>query len=176
MGRIDPMKDHSNFLYAASQVSLQFPNSKFVCIGRGNLAYSEQLKHLSVSLLGENKVLWITDCSDDEMPSAYNAMDILVSSSYGEGLPVVLGEGMACGIPCVVTNVGDSAFAVGDTGLVVSPKDSNSLATAICQILKMSNPERIELGNKARERVLDQFSIRKMTASYEMVFEELARE
>jgi len=176
VGRIDPMKDHPNFLNSTIEVSENFPQCRFVCIGRGNQSYLNQLKDLSVSLLGENRVLWITDCEDSEMPAAFNAMDVLVSSSYGEGLPVVIGEGMACGIPCVVTDVGDSAYAVSDTGYVVPPQDSTLLATAICKLLNMSEMERQKLGMNARHRVLDEFSIQRMASAYEVIFEELAKQ
>jgi glycosyltransferase involved in cell wall biosynthesis len=82
---------------------------------------------------------------------------------------------MASGIPCVVTDVGDSAFAVGDTGFVVPPKNPELLAKAIVRVLQMNEPERLALGKKARQRVLDHFSIEKMTSAYEATFENLAR-
>jgi glycosyltransferase involved in cell wall biosynthesis len=175
VGRIDPMKDHSTFLHAAVQVFQQFPNSRFVCIGRGPQDYRDEMQKLSASLLAKGKVLWISDCEDADLPAAYNAFDLLVSSSYGEGLPVVLGEGMSSGIPCVVTDVGDSALAVGETGLAVPPKNPGALADAICQILEMPEQERNNLGQKARQRVLDYFSIEKMAAAYQAAFETLAQ-
>lgn len=175
VGRIDPMKDHSTFLRAAALVAQQFPAGRFVCIGRGPQAYQAEMKALAASLLNDGKVFWISNCEDKDIPAAYNAFDVLVSSSYGEGLPVVLGEAMASGTPCVVTNVGDSAFAVGDTGLVVPPQNPATLAEAIGKILEMSASEREALGQKARQRVLDYFSIEKMASAYEAVFENLAK-
>jgi glycosyltransferase involved in cell wall biosynthesis len=175
VGRIDPMKDHSTFLRAAALVARQFPDSRFVCIGRGPQAYQAELKALEVSLLDKGKVFWISNCEDKDIPAAYNAFDVLVSSSYGEGLPVVLGEAMASGTPCVVTEVGDSAFAVGETGLAVPPKNPDALANAICQILVMPDQNRLALGQKARQRVLNYFSIEKMTAAYQNVFETMSQ-
>ncbi len=174
IGRIDPMKDHPTFLNAAAQVTKQFPDSRFICIGRGPIDYLNDLKTLANSLLERDKLTWIQDCDDKDMAAAYNAFDILVSSSYGEGLAVVIGEGMACGIPCVATDVGDSAFAIGDTGLIVPSKNPSALADSICTILQMSTHERVELGRRARQRVLDHFSIEKMASAYETAFSELA--
>jgi glycosyltransferase involved in cell wall biosynthesis len=174
VGRIDPMKDHPTFLRAAALVASQIPNCRFVCIGRGPQPYRAEMMNLAVSLLDRSKVNWIDDCEDKDMPAAFNALDLLVSSSYGEGLPVVLSEGMATGVPCVVTNVGDSAFAVGDTGKVVPPKEPGFLAEAIIEMLKMPEDELAELGRKARQRVEELFSIEKMSSSYEQVFEGLA--
>jgi len=82
------------------------------------------------------------------MPAVFNAFDILVSSSYGEGLSVVLGEAMASGIPCVVTDVGDSAYAVGEAGLAVQPKNPGALADAIRQILELPEQKRLALGKR----------------------------
>jgi glycosyltransferase involved in cell wall biosynthesis len=175
IGRLDPMKDHPTFLHAAAQVFRQFPESRFICIGRGPDDYRNEIQKLAQTLLEPGRVIWIGNCEDRDIPAAYNAFDILVSSSYGEGLPVVLGEGMSSGIPCVVTDVGDSAFAVGDAGLVVPPKNPDALADAICKLLAIPEQERLTLGQKARQRVLDHFSIEKMAASYQAVFETLAK-
>ncbi len=175
VGRIDPMKDHSTFLRAALLVARKIPNSRFVCVGRGPQAYRDEMRAMAESLLERDSVLWIDDCKDDEMPAAYNAFDLLVSSSYGEGLPVVLGEAMSSGVPCVVTDVGDSAFAVGDTGLAVPPQSPELLSDAICKILVMPEPDQLILGKKARQRVLDHFSIEKLVDGYQLVFETLSQ-
>ncbi|MCX6064368.1 MAG: glycosyltransferase [Chloroflexi bacterium] len=169
------MKDHPTFLRAAQLVARKIPNSRFVCVGRGPQAYRDEMRAMAESLLERDSVLWIDDCKDDEMPAAYNAFDLLVSSSYGEGLPVVLGEAMSSGVPCVVTDVGDSAFAVGDTGLAVPPQSPELLSDAICKILVMPEPDQLILGKKARQRVLDHFSIEKLVDGYQLVFETLSQ-
>ena len=174
VGRFDPMKDHPNFLRAAALVLKRFPNCRFVCVGYGPQTYLEELQALAASLFDVRRLLWVTDCHGPDVPAAYNTFDLLVSSSYGEGLPVVLGEGMACGLPAVVTNVGDSAFAVGDAGLAVPPQNPEALAEAICQILALPEAERLALGQKARQRVLEHFSIEKMADSYQSVYASLA--
>jgi glycosyltransferase involved in cell wall biosynthesis len=79
-------------------------------------------------------VIWVD--SRDDVFRLYSALDLLVSSSYGEGFANVIGEAMACGVPCVVTNVGDSAQLVADQGKIVTPKDPEGLMAAMD---KMSN-------------------------------------
>ena len=94
------------------------------------------------------------------MPCVYNALDLVVSSSaYGEGFPNVLGEAMACGTPCVATDVADSAWVVGDCGEIVAVRDPVALAVAISRML-----DRIADGNiipeQIRGRVVARFSRR----------------
>jgi glycosyltransferase involved in cell wall biosynthesis len=84
------------------------------------------------------------------------ALDIAVSSSYNEGFPNVIGEAMSCAVPCVVTDVGDSAMIVGDSGMVVSPRDP-ALSDAIYDLASMAAPKRRYLGQKARQRICDNF-------------------
>jgi glycosyltransferase involved in cell wall biosynthesis len=109
-------------------------------------------------------VIWSEGRND--MPAVFNALDLLVnSSSFGEGFSNVIGESMACGVPCVVTNVGDSAWVVGDQGDVVPPKNSAALMTAIEKMLnqKTYDPARI------RQRIADQFSVNSLVTKTEHV-------
>jgi glycosyltransferase involved in cell wall biosynthesis len=99
----------------------------------------------------------------EDMPAVYNALDIVVSSSYSEGLSNVIGEAMACGVPCVVTNVGDSAWVVGDTGEVVPPKDPVALKNAIERLLdqKAYGPDQI------RQGIVDRLSVSNLIVNTE---------
>jgi glycosyltransferase involved in cell wall biosynthesis len=133
VGRLDPMKDHPLFLEAAALLAKNRKDTRFVCVGSGPKAYQVSLQTLARNLgLGE-RLFWAGPRED--MPAVYNALDIAVSSSYGEGMSNVIAEAMACGVPCVVTNVGDSAWVVGDTGEVVPPKDPVALSNAIERLL-----------------------------------------
>jgi glycosyltransferase involved in cell wall biosynthesis len=88
------------------------------------------------------------------------SLNILTSSSaYGESFPNVLGEAMSCQIPCVATNVGDSATIVGDTGLIVPGKDATALAEAWHKLIMLDSQARQELGIKARERIKQNFDL-----------------
>ena len=99
------------------------------------------------------------------------ALDIFsLSSSYGESFPVIVGEAMSCAVPCVVTDVGDSAWMISDTGRVVPPRDTHALASA-CQELLEIGPAGQALGAAARSRVTELFSLSSIVARYETLYQ-----
>ncbi len=155
-----PAKDHATFLRAAARLVPARPDVRFVCVGDGPAPYRQELRALADDLgLGE-RLRWAGPAS--EMPAVYNALDVATSTSFGEGFPNVIGEAMACGIPCVVTDVGDSAAIVGDTGRVVSPRDPAALASGLGELLDLSDEERLALGQAARERIAGRFSVQEL--------------
>src|SRR5688572_8078711 len=102
VGRLDPVKDHRTFLTAAATLMTQHKNLRFACVGDGDQRYSRAMRDTARELgLGES-ITWAGARSD--MTAVYNALDIACSSSESEGFPNVVGEAMACGIPCVVTD------------------------------------------------------------------------
>ncbi|GAX92060.1 glycosyltransferase [Effusibacillus lacus] len=156
VGRLDPMKDHSTFLKAATLLVKEITNVRFVCVGEGPLDYKRQLQEEAETLGLSKHLLWIGNVND--MSAVYNALDILTLSSYGEGFPNVIGEAMACGVPCVVTEVGDSARIVGDTGVVVPPKSPDQLAEGLKAMLNRLDGNRADISRKVRERIVSEFS------------------
>ena len=93
------------------------------------------------------------------MPSVHNAFDIATLPSYfGEGFPNVVGEAMACNVPCVVTDIGDSARVVAETGIVVRPSDPQALAEGWKLMLARLAAEGPQLGEKARCRIVREFN------------------
>ena len=103
----------------------------------------------------------------NDIPAIMNGLDILVmSSQFGEGFPNVVGEAMACEVPCVVTDVGDAALIVGGTGKVVPPKDPAALAQATLELLAESAADYQERRHAARKRVVDNFSLPQMIGRY----------
>jgi glycosyltransferase involved in cell wall biosynthesis len=165
VARLDPMKDHPTFLKAAALLSKEREDIRFVCVGTGSETYTQKLYYLANELGISDKVIWAGERND--MPAVYNALDIACSSSsYGEGFPNVVGEAMACGVPCVVTDVGDSAWIVGDTGIVVPPKNPHALAVGWKSILEIN---RREMGIKSRSRIIERFSIKYLVDKTESV-------
>ena len=162
VGRLDPMKDHPLFLEAAAFVAKKRKATRFVCVGSGPEEYQASLQTLAESLgLGE-RLLWAGTRQD--MPAVYNALDILVSSSsYGEGLSNTIGEAMACGVPCVVTNIGDSAWVVGDRGEVVPPKDPLALREAMERLLD----QRPHTPAQIRLRIVERLSVESLVVNTE---------
>lgn len=157
IGRLDPMKDHPVFLEAASNIARVRRDVRFVCVGGGPADYAEALKQHAATLGLTNQLIWVG--ARDDMPAVYSALDIASSSSYGEGFSNTIAEAMACGVPCVVTDVGDSALIVGDAGSVVPPGDYNALAAAIGRLIDRPHEERLELGEVCRARVVSKFGI-----------------
>jgi glycosyltransferase involved in cell wall biosynthesis len=130
VARLDPMKDHRNFLSAAADLSRVRPAARFVCVGDGPAAYRRELVEEARQLGLEGRLIWAG--ARDDMPRVYNALDIAVSSSaFGEGFPNTIAESMATGVPCVVTDVGDSAVIVDGLGWVCPPKDHAALGRAL---------------------------------------------
>ena len=95
------------------------------------------------------------------------SLDVFVSSSVGEAFPNVLGEAMSSGTPCVVTNVGDCAEIIGETGHVVNTEDMKALSLNIIQLLNLSLKQRKRLGDTARKRILEKFELNNIVSKYE---------
>jgi glycosyltransferase involved in cell wall biosynthesis len=155
VGRVDPMKDHPTFLRAAAALISTDQNWWFVCIGDGA---PEELARLSKQAREsglEHRLIWAGAC--DDMSAAYSALDMAASSSYGEGFSNVVAEAMACGRPCVVTDVGDSARIVGDLGIVVPPRDAAALSDGLYRLRARMEGDSAGLAQKVRERVIKSF-------------------
>lgn len=168
IGRYHPMKDHKNFIRAAEIYFDKYNiKTKFIMIGRDVDNQNEELFNYINQLNLKGELFLLGERSD--IDKILCSLDIVVSSSYSEGFPNVIGEAMASGVPCVVTDVGDSAWIVGKTGKVVPPRDSENLAEAIYE-LSSSKIQRESLGQLARERVIQVFSIEKVVEQYEKLY------
>lgn len=161
VGRLDPMKDHPTFLRAAARFAGR-RDVHFVCIGDGPQPYSGVLRRLGSNLGLDESLTWVGTRLD--MPRVYNAFDLAVSSSSGEGFPNVVAEAMATGVPCVVTDVGDSPILVGDGGWVCRPNDATDLARAIDTAIS-SRPALVAVGRRARRRIRTEFSPERLVAT-----------
>jgi glycosyltransferase involved in cell wall biosynthesis len=161
IARMDPMKDYPTFLQAAALLAQERNDVRFACVGDGPRKYKRNLQRLGEKLGLGDRILWVGPRVD--MPAIYNSLDIASSSSsYGEGFPNVIGEAMASGIPCVVTDVGDSAWIVGNAGIVVPPRDPESLARAWQVSLGRLEVGDIYLREEARQRIALHFSSDKL--------------
>jgi len=163
VGRLDPMKDHSTFLEAAGSLRLEQLDVRFVCVGDGSPAYRLELQRRAAVLGLADRVTWAG--AQQDMTAVYNAFDVCcLSSAFGEGFSNVLGEAMACGIPCVATDVGDAAWILGTLGTLVPPGDPARLADAIREGLSRAGAEQ---SRACRERIERQFSLDRMVAETE---------
>lgn len=166
VARYHPMKGHSIFLEASLKLLDKFPDTHFVFVGRGVTCPSlsgiiEERCKSSFHFLEER----------EDIPELLSIVDIAVNSSiWGEGFSNAIGEAMLMGIPCVVTDVGDSAFIVGDCGVVVTPGDINSLVSGMLSLVDMSSDARRQLGHKSRVRMIDQFLLEASSRKYGLLY------
>jgi glycosyltransferase involved in cell wall biosynthesis len=172
IARYHSHKDHFNFLKAAVLLIKDFPDVHFVMVGREvdskNQGLIEFINETDLSghvhLLGEQK----------EVQRLIAAMDIITLSSYTtEAFPNVIGEAMACGVPCVATDVGDTASIIGDTGIIVPPRNPTYLATGWMKMIELGYKKRIVLGELARRRIKELYSIQKIGFDYENIYKEV---
>jgi glycosyltransferase involved in cell wall biosynthesis len=155
VARVDPMKGHADFLAAAAGLAPRHPSARFVLIGRQT--EDEQITQLAEEM-GLAPRLLVRTGERSDLEHLLPGLDVAVSASLSEGFPNVVAEAMACGVPCVVTDVGDSAVIVGDSGRVVPKASPLALAQAISDILALDEGGRRMLGNAARARVESEFS------------------
>jgi glycosyltransferase involved in cell wall biosynthesis len=171
IARDDPQKNHAGFIRAAARVHQVLPEVHFILAGTGidqdNTGLAEAIGEHNLQermhLLGRR----------NDIPRLMASLDVLASSSIGEAFPNVLGEAMSCAVPCVVTDVGDSAEIVGDTGAVVDSGDMEGLARHLIEILNMPSGDRQKMGVRARSRVAQKYEINGIVRRYEEFYEEL---
>lgn len=171
VARDDPQKNHPGFIEAAAQVYRTLPQVHFVLAGDGIDQNNKRLTAL-IARMGLTGHVHLLGRRDD-IPRLMAALDILASSSFGEAFPNVLGEAMACGVPCVVTDAGDSAEIVGDTGRVVACGDMGGLARQLIELLRWPAAQRAQLGALARQRICDRYEISDITRRYEEFYVQL---
>jgi len=170
VARWHPQKDINNFLKAAAILLKKYRDMHFVLIGDG-LSVSNEFLTKTMENLKLNENITLLGRQDD-IPAFMSFFDVYVSSSsFGEAFPMVIGEAMACCLPCVVTDVGDSAYIVDDTGVVVPPQNSEALAAGMEKLYLMSRRERRTLGQKARARIIENFSLQTIVKKYIDLYE-----
>jgi glycosyltransferase involved in cell wall biosynthesis len=172
--RFHPVKDHRNFIQAAARLHSVMPEVHFTLCGLGvDCENAELCKWVTAASLNAHCHLL---GPRQDLPRLFAALDIFTSPSLSEAFPSVVGEAMACGTPCVVTNVGDSALIVGESGKVVPPGNPDALAEAWRELIKAGRGVRHHLGMTARLRVEQHFSLPKAVERYQAIYEQLAGE
>jgi glycosyltransferase involved in cell wall biosynthesis len=164
IARFHPMKNHAGFLRAAVRVLEFKPEVVFLLAGRDVNLNNPALSGI-ISPCLRNRFRFLGERAD--IPDLMQAMDVLcMSSSWGEAFPNVIGESMACGVPCVVTDVGDSRYIVGETGVVVPALDSQALESSLNYVLNLSVERRTSMGEAARARIESRYAISKIVSQY----------
>jgi len=165
IARYHVAKDYPTFLRAACRVAARVPSALFLLVGEGvdasNLELVRQIEQLGLGhrarLLGRRT----------DVGRLMTSLDVLCLASSGmEGFPNVIGEAMSCGVPCVGTSVGDVAVVIGGAGEVVAPGDPEAVAAAVERLLSLSPDRRRDIGARARQRIVDNFSIANVARRY----------
>jgi glycosyltransferase involved in cell wall biosynthesis len=171
IARYHPMKGHENFLKAAALLASRVPRVRFVLVGTNVDNFNSEInKYISQERLG-SKILLLGERLD--VPNLTRALDIATCSSSEEAFPNVLGEAMACGVPCVATNVGDCAWVLGEAGLAVPRDDPGALAAAWEHLVNMGREGRNALGAIGRGRVEKFFTLSTVAREYEALYEDV---
>ena len=172
IGRLDPMKGHEVFLMALPSILERHPNLKIVFVGGGSAAYRRRLEILAAGLNLSDKLLWAGLRAG--MPEIYSALDVVCSPSvFGEGFPNAVAEAMACGVPCLVTDVGDSAQIVGGSGEVVAPGNPHALANGMSRLLERIQKERPQMMAATRSRISNEYTVAQLIERTVRAFESL---
>lgn len=163
-----PMKDHVNFFRATEYLVQRHPDIHFLLAGSGVTEDQPEFADLihksafpaRIHLLGERH----------DMPRLTAALDIASSSSWGEAFSNSIAEAMACAVPCVGTDVGDTRKIIGDTGIVIPPRNAEALASGWRVLIERGHEGRETLGKRARQQILDRYSLAVVAQQYAQVY------
>lgn len=172
VGRFDPQKDQRTFLQAAGLLAPRQPATHFLLVGREVTPDNPALQRLvrECGLAGRAHLLG----ERHDVPRLTAALDLAASTSaYGEGFSNALGEAMACAVPCVATDVGDSALIVGETGRVVPIRQPRAFADALEALIAQGTEARARLGQAARALIEQRYSLPRIVQRYEALYDGL---
>jgi glycosyltransferase involved in cell wall biosynthesis len=169
MGRPDPIKDFHTFVKAACRFLERKPVDAVFILGGGGIDGLGLAQHVPAE--HRQRIRFLGEIED--VPGIMSTFDVFTLTSVAEGFPNVVGEAMACGIPCVVTDVGDSALLVGSTGIVLPPGSPDAIASA-WETLFDDVGMRCGMGEAARLRIVEHFSLGAVVEQYQNLYREVA--
>lgn len=172
VARLDPVKRHDLFLDAVACARRDGLDVHALLVGSGIVPENAPLADLVARAGLDGRAHLLGERAD--VARVLPALDVLVSASWTEGFPNAVGEALACGVPCVVTETGDCAAIVGDAGVVVPPGDGEALARALVGLLRLPTRERTAMGERGRARVSADYTLAACTARYAALYARLA--
>lgn len=173
-GRVDPIKGLETLIRAFATVRREIPDARLRLFGgtpRGGEGYRTACEDLAAELGVADAVTF--EGRVEDIRDAYAAGNVVMLSSISEGFPFTLIEAMSCGRATVSTDVGGVREAVGDSGLVVPPRDPDSMARAALHLLR-DPQQRARMGEAARLRVVEQFTLRQTISAFRDIYHDLA--
>ncbi|WP_205479953.1 glycosyltransferase [Sphingomonas arenae] len=172
VARQHPMKDHGALVRACAEAIARGADLHLLLVGQGLTSPSDSLMSALRTLAPDRVSL---KDHEPDIAGLLPGLDVLaLSSAWGEGFPNILGEAMACGLPCIATDVGDSRQVLGEAGIIVPPENLPALTEALIRMERLSAAGRHAIGRKARDRVQALFSIEEVTRRYHCLLEEVA--
>lgn len=172
VARAHPMKDHVAMIRAVAALVAEGRDVHAVLVGEGQPEGPARAEADRLGLAGRVSLLG----ARDDVAALLPGFDVyLLSSAWGEAFPVSVCEAMAAGVPCVVTDVGDSARLVGPTGSVVPPRDPGAMAAALATWLDLGPEARAAAGRAARDRVATRFSFERYVDAHEALYIDATR-
>ena len=174
VARFDPQKNHMGFIDAVIEVKKIFPNVQFILVGPGVVTTNKKLFDAYSTAGLKDNVRFLG--SRNDIVRLINSFDVLALPSLGESFPNILGEAMSCSVPCVVTDVGESAHIVGDPNRVSNPNDMIGFGKLIIKVLSLDHEQLSYLGEKARLRIKNNFEIGKIAKIFEKKYKSIIEE
>ena len=172
VARVHPSKDHGLFFRAAELAAAADPRLVFVCAGHGTDTHERCRTAARGPLKG--RLLLLGERVD--VPRVMAGLDMLVSSSATEGCPNAVGEAMACGLPVIGTDSGDTADVIGDAGTVIPCGDAARLASEVLAVARMGATARALVGEAARDRIRRMYSIDTVASRYAQLYRDIVGE
>lgn len=171
VGRFELAKDYPNMLRAFVAVRERHPDAVLLLVGRGSLQQDTEQLVSELKLGGAVRFLGVRQ----DVPEIMSAADGYVMSSAWEGMPIVLLEAAAAGLPIVATGVGGNREVVrdGDSGLLVPPRDSEALAKGMLRLMGLSEAERRSWGERGREYVRNHYGLAQVVGRWEALYHEV---
>jgi glycosyltransferase involved in cell wall biosynthesis len=169
VARFDPQKDHLTFIRAAKHLTQRYRKAQFLLCGDG-VTWDNRALCEPIEALGLKKYFHLLGQRGD-IPRLMASLDVFtLTSSSGESFPNVVGEAMACGVPCVATDIGDSAQIMGDTGKIVRSGDALAIAAGWEELLFLSAAARLRIGKELRRRIEENYSLPDIAKRYESLY------
>lgn len=170
--RLHPMKDHAMLVQAVGRARQAGHDLHLLLVGPGLEAPSALLRRQIAATLPPERVTLVPERTD--LSDWLAGVDIVaLSSAWGEAFPNIVGEAMACGIPCVATDVGDCRWIVGEGGFVTPARDASAMADALGTLARIGAEGRRHIGLAGRARILETFSLEEIGRQYRRLYEQL---
>ena len=174
VARFHPMKNQIGFITAVAILLVKNPTLYLLMAGPGvDKENRELIASLDDSGIDLNKIHLLGDRQD--LQTIYHALDFLVNPSVSEAFPNVVGEAMSCGVPCIVSDVGDSRRIIGDSGFVFSPGDPRHLSIVLERAMALDPMQYRQRSRAARQRIEASYTISSIYDQYIDLYEEVVR-